>query len=95
MEGTGSVITNLRISHYTECKLYGGRVGAIVCFYKNGLIDVHPGDMPTAERINEWNFGPDMRIENVFCQVRYDQEHFYFECFRPDLKLTQTGGPNQ
>lgn len=85
---------NLRISHYTEDDL-GGMVGAIVCFYQDGLIHVRPGDMPTHERINEWKFGPDMRTENVFCQVRYGRGHAYFECFRPDLKQVQTGGPNQ
>lgn len=86
---------NLRISHYLEDTHIPGRVGAIVCFYRDELIEVHPGYMPTFERINEWNFGADMRIENVFCQVKYDPEHVYFECFRPDLKQPQTEGPNQ
>lgn len=76
---------NLRISHYTESELYGGTVGAIVCFYRDGLIRVKPGDMPMWERRTEWVFGNICEADNIICTVRYGRGHVYFQRFRPDL----------
>lgn len=75
---------NLRISHYTEDTL-GGMVGAIVCFYRDRLIHVKPGDMPIWERRTEWVFGNICEADNIICTVRCDNGQMYFQQFRPDL----------
>lgn len=80
---------NLRISHYLEDKLSPGRVGAIVCFYMDRLIEVQLSHMPINERINEWNFGDPLAIgaENIIITVRYEVNKVpYFQRFRPDLR---------
>lgn len=82
---------DLRISHYLEDESIPGRVGAIVCFYRDGLIKVRPGSMNFNERETEWRFGNDLRNERVYCTVRYGCGHVHFDRFRPDLNLPRQG----
>ncbi len=79
---------DLRISHYLEDIYSPGRVGAIVCFGLDRLIEVQPGLMDINTRINEWNFGDptDLASEGIYITVECDGDNFYFQCFRPDLR---------
>lgn len=82
---------NLRISHYTEDIKSPGRVGAIVCFYKDGLLAVRPGKMLISTRINEWKFETHFPHLGIVITVVFDSGHAYFQRFRPDLRKPNKG----